>query len=53
MEIIPYSGNYFVYLQLFLLVEANPFNPFMEIHFVYLELYFLVEVFLFRGSRAV
>ena len=50
MDIFPFNENYFVYLKLFLLVEANPFNPFTGIHFVYLELFFLVEVVLLVES---
>ena len=52
MEIISFSGDHFVYLKLFLIVEANPFNTFTGIHLVYLELLFLVEAVLYSESRS-
>ena len=51
---ISLSGNHFVYLKSFLLVEAALLIesvPVSGSHFVYLELFFLVEVVPFSESR--
>ena len=48
MEGIPLSGNHFVYLKLFLLVEANPFNGTSSL---YWNPFRLFGVILFSGSH--